>query len=110
MKRSSRRSTRCAAPRTLYASWPIVFVIALVAGAALVGIGGVLVRSGERSVAWCEEIVGEGCAAVASERLEVLTRLAIVRDAWATELLRRAASDDPDAAVRLQARKLAREI
>jgi hypothetical protein len=82
-------------------SWPIVFLVALVIGAALFGIGTAIVRAGERSTEWVSEVVtGE---TTLEERLEIVERLGIVNEPWSLVVLARAAADDPERAVRIAA-------
>jgi len=68
-------------------SWPIVFLIALVLGVALFGIGTAIVRAGGREITWTREVTGDQSEVSDAERLEMLERLRILDDEWARGIL-----------------------
>jgi len=68
-------------------SWPIVFLIALVLGVALFGIGTAIVRSGGRKITWTRLVTGDEAEIADAERVEMLERLRILDDQWARDIL-----------------------
>lgn len=68
-------------------SWPIVFLIALVVGVALFGIGTAIVRSGGREITWTRLVTGDENEVADAQRREMLERLRILDDQWAREIL-----------------------
>ena len=50
-------------------SWPIVFLVALVIGAALFGIGTAIVRAGGREITWTRLVTGDDTPVGAEERI-----------------------------------------
>lgn len=68
-------------------SWPIVFLIALVVGVALFGIGTAIVRSGGREITWTRLVTGDESEVADAQRREMLERLRILDDQWAREIL-----------------------
>jgi hypothetical protein len=95
MRRSRRRSGRCAAPRRLHSNRAelIVFVAIFVAGAVAFAIGTLLVRR--------DRIVREQEPPMPSEdRLDMIERLVIVGQPWCVEELRAILNNDPDPVAR----------
>jgi hypothetical protein len=80
---------RCAPPHTLLSSsWPLVFIVALVAGAAFFGVGTALVRSTDkRSITWTRAVTGDDEPVGDDERREMLDRLRFVDADWAREAI-----------------------
>ena len=77
-------------------SWPLVFIIALVAGAALFGVGTALVRSTDRPrITWTRLVTGDDAPVDEDERREMIERLRLVDAAWAREALALADEEEP---------------
>jgi len=68
-------------------SWPIVFLIALVVGVALFGIGTAIVRAGGREITWTRLVTGDDAEVPDAERVEMIERLRILDDEWARSVL-----------------------
>jgi hypothetical protein len=76
--------------------WPLVFIVALVAGAALFGVGTALVRGGEpRPITWTRAITGDDAIPADDERREMLERLRLIDAPWAREALALAEKEEP---------------
>ncbi len=76
-------------------SWPLVFVVALVAGAALFGVGTALVRSSEpRAITWTRAILGDDTPVGDDERRDMLERLRLIDAPWAREALALAETEE----------------
>jgi hypothetical protein len=75
--------------------WPLVFLVALVAGAALFGVGTALVRSSEpRAIAWTRAITGDDAVLSPDERADMIERLRLVDAPWAREALAQAEKEE----------------
>jgi len=88
---------RCAPPHTLLSSsWPLVFVVALVVGAAFFGVGSALVRSTEpRAITWTRLVTGDDQPVGEDERRDMRERLRFVDADWAREALALAEREEP---------------
>ena len=76
-------------------SWPLVFLVALVVGAALFGVGSALVRStdGPR-ITWTRLVTGDDAPVGDDERRDMIERLRLVDADWAREALALAAKQE----------------
>lgn len=81
------------------ASWPLVFAIALVSGAALFGVGTALLRSTEPAAAptWTALVTGDDAPVPDAERREMIARLELVDADWARKALALARAQEPSA-------------
>jgi hypothetical protein len=96
---------RCATPRTLSSSSPLLSIaiaVVFLTGAALFGLGTVTRRkqaksSGESGRITWPVLVDDTLSAVdLDQRIEMISRLAIVRSAWARDVLVRAQREETD--------------
>lgn len=79
-------------------NWPLFFLVLLVVGAAVFGIGTALVRSAEpRTITWTRLVTGDDAPVEVAERRDMIERLELVDADWAREALALAAKEEPAA-------------
>ena len=97
---------RCATPRTLPSSSPLLSIaiaVVFLTGAALFGLGTVTRRKQAASsaesgrVTWPVLVDGTLSSVDLDQRIEMISRLAIVRSSWARDVLLRAQREETDA-------------